>query len=81
MGKTFRLTIKTVDLGQLLDGLRMRAEAWRKTAEYLESGYAPDGSFICEECNDAEEGTKIANHCDKIISLIQHQVEEQGGWA
>jgi hypothetical protein len=26
------------DLGQALDGLQMRAEAWEKTADYLRTG-------------------------------------------
>jgi hypothetical protein len=81
MGKTFRITIDSLDLGQLLDGLRVRAEAWRNTAKYLETGELPDEFFICEECRDAEEATTIADHYDKIISLIQRQIEEQGGWA
>jgi hypothetical protein len=81
MGKTFRITIDSFDLGQILDGLRVRAEAWRNTAEYLETGLVPDDSFICEECRDAEEATKIADHYDKVIADIQRQIEEQGGWS
>jgi len=70
-----------LDLGQLLDDLRIRAESWRKTADYLESGFAPDDSFICEECSGSEEATNIADHYDRIIALIERQVQEQGGWA
>ena len=81
MGKTFRITIDSFDLGQLLDGLRIRAEAWHNTAEYLETGESSVEFFVCEECSDAEEATKIADQYDKIISLIQRQIEEQGGWS
>jgi hypothetical protein len=81
MGKTFRITIDGFDLGQILDGLRVRAEAWRNTAEYFETGLVPDDSFICEECRDADEATTIANHYDRIIALIEGQVQEQGGWS
>jgi hypothetical protein len=61
--------------------LRARAEAWRNTAVYVETGLIPDDSFICEECRDAEEATKIADHYDKIIALIERQIEEQEGWS
>jgi len=81
MGKTFRITIDSFDLGQILDGLRVRAESWHNTAKYLESGESPEDFFVCEECRDAEEATQIADHYDKIISAIQRQVEQQGGWA
>jgi hypothetical protein len=80
MGKVFRIRIDGFDLGQLLDGLRIRAESWRKTADYLESGFTADDTFICEECDDVEEATKIADHYDRIIALIERQVQEQGGW-
>lgn len=30
-------------LGQLIDGLEARADAWRLTVLYLETGEAPDG--------------------------------------
>ena len=81
MGKTFQITIDGFDLGQLLDRLRVRAEAWRNTAKYLDTGEAPEEFFVCEECSHAEEATVIASHYDKIISLIQRQIEEQGGWS
>ena len=77
MGKTFRITIDTIDLLQLLDGLRIRAEAWRNTAQYLKTGESPVEFFVCEECRDAAEATQIADHYDKIIALIERQMEEQ----
>jgi hypothetical protein len=81
MGRTFQITINSFDLGQLLDGLRLRAEAWRNTVKYLQTNQSPDEFFVCEECRDAEEATQIADHYDKIIVGIQRQVEEQGGWS
>lgn len=68
-----------MDLGQLLDGIRIRAESWRRTAEFIESGYADD-AFICEECSDANEAVRIATHYERIITLVECQIEEQGGW-
>ena len=80
MGKQIRLRLDSVDVGQLLDGLRLRAESWRKTAEFLESGYAGDDAFICEECNSAYEATCIAEHYNRIVVTIETQVTDQGGW-
>jgi hypothetical protein len=80
MGKFFQLRLESNDLGQMLDGLRTRADAWRKTAEYLEIGYVADESFVCEECSNPEEANSIALHYEKIISRIEQQVLKQGGW-
>jgi hypothetical protein len=46
----------------------------------LRDGYFPDDAFVCEECSDAEEADKIANHYKKIIADIKGQIEKQGGW-
>ncbi len=34
----------------------------------------------CEECSDADEAQKIADHYQRIINAIERQVDEQGGW-
>ena len=80
MGKTFHLTIDGFDLGQILDGLRCRQESWANTAIFLREDYFPDDSFVCEECSDADEAQKISDHYQRIISAIERQIEEQGGW-
>ncbi|MBV6405273.1 MAG: hypothetical protein GFGODING_02040 [Flavobacteriales bacterium] len=51
-----------------MDGLETRDDAWRLTAEYMETGEAPEGSMI-EECNDAEEARKIAGHHDRNVRI------------
>lgn len=79
--KKFLLTLDANDLGQLLDGLRLRAEAWTKTTGCLESGCNPDDTFICEECSDPREARQIAQHYERIIAEIERQIEGQGGWA
>ncbi len=75
---TVQLTLSAYDVGQLLDGLRLRAEAWTKTADYLESGFSPDDSFICEVCRDSHEARSIAQHYARIIAQIEEQVLLQG---
>jgi len=79
--KKFSLTLASNDVGQLLDGLRLRAEAWSKTTDYLESGFNPDDAFICEECSDPREARQIAQHYERIIAEIEQQIKVQGGWA
>ena len=80
MGKKLTIVLDSLDLGQLVEGLQAREEAWRKTAEFMESGYAPDNSFVCEECTDAAEAARIANYYGRIIRSIEKQVSRQGGW-
>lgn len=81
MKHDIQIVLDQNDLGQLLDGLRIRAEAWSKTADYLESGFNADDAFICEECSDSHEARRIAQHYERIISGIERQVENQGGWS
>jgi hypothetical protein len=76
MAKKYRIELDDVDLGQVLDGLEIRAEAWEKTADYHRSGESPP-DFIVEKCNNADEAGRIANHYRSIIAKIQKQQEEQ----
>ena len=74
--KEYVIRLNSLDLGQLIDGLEARATAWRLTATYLETGEAPDG-FVIEECSDAEEARRIAQHYDRILGTILQQQAEQ----
>lgn len=80
MSKPIQIVLNAHDIGQLLDGLRIRLDAWTKTADYLESGHSAYDAFVCEECSDSEEASCIADHYRRIISEIERQVEIQGGW-
>ncbi len=80
MDKRFSVTLDDIDLGQALDGLKIRAESWQKTADYLETGFTSDEFFIPEECTDAHEASRIAEHYERIIKKIETQVSQQGGW-
>jgi hypothetical protein len=74
MGKIHTLRLDSYDVGQILDGLRCRLESWRETTAYLESGHIARDAFIVEECGDAEEARAIADHYERIISSIEHQL-------
>lgn len=76
MSKTYVFRLDDHGVGQLLDGLEARAEAWTKTADYHRTGESPP-DFIIEECNDADEANRIAMHYRSIIAKIQKQQEEQ----
>jgi hypothetical protein len=76
MSKTYVLRLDSNDVGQLLDGLEARVEAWTKTANYHRTGDSPP-DFLVEECNDAEEAERIAVHYRAIITKIRKQQEEQ----
>lgn len=76
MNKTYMLRLDDTDVGQLLDGLEARAEAWTKTADYQRTGESPP-DFIVEECKDANEANRIATHYRSIIAKIHKQQEEQ----
>ena len=80
MGKRFEIKIDSLDVGQILDGLRARQESWRKTAVFLRDDYFPDDAFVCEDCNDPDEAERIADHYQRIISSIERQIDQQGGW-
>ena len=74
--KEYVIRLSGLDLGQLIDGLEARADAWRLTALYLATGEAPDG-FVIEECSDAEEARRIAEHYKRIIGTVVEQRERQ----
>jgi hypothetical protein len=76
MSNTYLIRLEESDLGQLLDGLGARAEAWERTAQYHRTGESP-ADFIIEECTDVDEADRIAAHYRSIISTIQEQREAQ----
>lgn len=76
MQNIYRIELDDFDLGQLLDGLEARAEAWEKTANYHRTGESPD-DFIVEDCNDTDEAENISAHYRSIISKIQKQRDAQ----
>lgn len=66
------LTLKYVDIGQILDCLEIRSEIWENTARYARGEYVED---IIEEHSSVEEAEKIAAYYKNIIGEIRHQLE------
>ena len=77
MQKQIHLTLGQSEIFQLLDGLKIRAEAWRKTAAYLRTGDSGDDAFLIEECSNPEEADAIANDYETIIAKIRTQLTNQ----
>lgn len=74
--KEYVIRLNGLDLGQVIDGLEARATAWHLTAQYLETGEAPEG-FVIEECDDAEEARRLYDHYSKIMLELIAQKEAQ----
>ncbi|MCL4281811.1 MAG: hypothetical protein KJZ58_06060 [Flavobacteriales bacterium] len=75
--KEYIIRLNGFELGQLLDGLEVRARAWRDTAIYLETGEASSPDFVAEACNDDTEARKLAEHYERIIALVLEQQTQQ----
>ena len=54
--------------GQILDGLRCRAETYEETVRYYESGHA-DGEIA--EVRDVDEAREMADYYREIIGKIE----------
>jgi len=79
VGKQFKIEVESIDLGQILDGLRSRQESWKNTAIFLRDGFFPDDALVCEEYSDPDEAEKIARHYERIIRSIEQQIDQQSG--
>ena len=78
MQKQIYLVLGDNEVGQIIDGLLIREEAWLNTAKYLETEELPnDEFFLIEECSDADEARNIASDYRAIIEKIQKQQTAQ----
>lgn len=78
MERFYQIKLGEDDWGQVLDGLEIRAESWKRTADYLRTGEMPDGElFLIEDCYDEEEADGLAARYQAIIKNIKGQMEAQ----
>lgn len=76
MGKDCTFTLNENDVGQLLDGLAIRAESWERTADYPNDGWIPEGDiFVIEDCREPTEADAIAKRYRSIIKKIERQMK------
>jgi hypothetical protein len=71
----FNLKLSCDDIGQIIDAICVRRDAWRYTQRYLEDGYEEQDRII-EECKDPDEACKIVGHYDDILKNIKSQYQE-----
>ena len=72
------LLLDSLMVGQILDALEARREAWEKTSAWFR-GELNDPFFAIEECSDAEEADQIAAYYLEIECEIEAQMESQQG--
>lgn len=76
-GRMVTLRLNSLDVIDMIDGLTVRAEAYEKTAEFLESGYIDDDSFVAQEVRDEHEARAIARNFRRTIRSLERQLREQ----
>jgi|HubBroStandDraft_6_1064221.scaffolds.fasta_scaffold1101580_1 hypothetical protein len=77
MNKSYFLRLGENDLGQIIEGLQVRADSWRRTADYFRSGQNTDDNFSIEECNGEYEANQMALFYSRIIRNLERQRDEQ----
>ena len=71
MEQTIKLTSN--EIGQILDALESRCEAYRKTAEYFR-GENDGGDFLIEDVTDEEEAENLYEMYRGLIEKIRGQL-------
>jgi len=66
------LKLPRLAIGQILDALYLRKEAWEYTEEYLNTGQVHE-QYCVEECSSAYEARSIADYYKEIIQSIEKQ--------
>ena len=61
------------DVGQILDGLVCRLEAWQVTQQWFEDGYLEEDQQI-EECDDFEEAQRMVKTYERLIQIVREQL-------
>ena len=74
--QTYTITLNSIDLGQMLDGIEQRALSYRNTEHYHAFGETLSDDII-EEVSDSNESRQIAEHYERIMAAVQVQIEEQ----
>ena len=67
------LQLPRAHVGQILDALDARVEAWRHTQHYFEHGDTKEAVTV-EDCTDAEEAASIAEFYHEIINTLREHL-------
>jgi hypothetical protein len=76
MPRQITLKLDSLEVGQMLDALRDRQDAWQYTAQYLLSGCEEEDRII-EECSNPAEAQSIADFYSTIIKHVEEQFYPQ----
>lgn len=74
--KMYIIKISNNNLGQIIDGLKQRAEAYHITAEYYVTGHISDDQCI-QEVKDEHEAISIRDHYNDIVKDLEGQMSRQ----
>lgn len=74
--RLIQISLTENDLGQIMDGLSQRQEAWAKTAAW-HRGELEDPYFQIEESKDEREAQWIAHYYAEILEKLQEQRSAQ----
>ena len=74
MSKQVTLKLDRNDAGQMVDGLRCRAESYRNTEDCFNGIVVVDA---IEVVSSADEARAIAEHYERIIDTISQQMKAQ----
>ena len=69
-----QIVLDELMVGQILDALEVRREAWEKTSAWFR-GELNDPFFSIEECLDAEEADQIAAYYLEIEGELRAQLD------
>jgi hypothetical protein len=72
MNDNVKLKLPGLAIGQILDALYLRMEAWEYTEEYLNTVQVHE-PYCVEECSSAYEARRIADYYKEIIQSIEKQ--------
>ncbi len=86
MAQKYRIEPDEYDLGQLLNGLEIRAGSWGSNARYLRAGDMSNAElFMIEECSGEDEAEGMAatygGIIGKLVSLRDSQAVASSGGA
>ena len=76
MAEFITLSLKALDVGQILDGLEQRRIVWQATAEYLAND-STEVAVVVEECSNSYEAQAVADYYQHIIATIKQQWDKQ----
>lgn len=77
MPAKLHLTLDPVDACELLAGIRITADSWQRTAEYLMTDYLSEDEFCIEACSDHNEAQTTARRLNALAQDIERQIQNQ----